>query len=131
MQANVFGLVVTYEPPTLINEGNYSCTIKLIDESETELNCIMSSSKIENLPSSSSPGDVLCLRRVAVERCGMELTIKAQVHTTWMLFRKDESFEPTSCFSDLIPDFTERTRLVQLSTWDSHRGNYFTVVSCI
>lgn len=94
-----------------------------MDESEKKLTCTMSDANCDSLPDAPSFGDILCLRKVTVEKAERQLVVVkvSSISTTWLLFRKEENFKP-SCFANVTPGLNERIRINELKAWASRQG---------
>lgn len=119
------GLIEVCDPPapSKTHKDAYSCYFELVDESDTKVTCRMLDANPEYLPPSPCAGDILCLRKVAVDRIEGQLVLKTSTNTTWLLLRRKADFKPTSIFSNLSLNVTEKCRLAQLKTWATKQGN--------
>lgn len=103
-------------PPNRAKKAHYSCCIELVDESETKLMCTMLDSCRNHFPKCLCSGDIVSLRGASVELVEGKLVIQASADTTWILFRRQEDFKPSS---NVIPGPTERDRLADLKEWQA------------
>lgn len=103
--------------PSKAKKAHYSCCFELVDESGTKLVCTILDSNEDDLPKSLCCGDVLCLRKVAMELFEGKLAVKTSTDTAWMLFRKQEDFKPSYNFTNISMGPTERGRLADLRDW--------------
>lgn len=123
-KANVMGLIEACDPPAPSKADNtvFSCYFELVDESNTKLVCTMSEGDVPYLPHSPCYRDVLCLRRVIVERSEARLVARPSTNTTWLLFKKEDDYKPTSSFTNLTVGITENGRLSELKAWALRNG---------
>lgn len=125
VQVNVIGVVAAVsDSPTPVpsSKAPYSCYFELVDESETTVMCTMLETNRDHLPKSLCCGDVVCLRKVAMEQGGEKLVAVTSNNTTWLLFRKQEDFKPSSNFTNLSLSPSERNRLADLKEWVAGAG---------
>lgn len=123
----MIGLIEVCDPPapTKPDKTQYGCYFELVDESETRVICNMSDASLNYLPTSPCYGDILCLRKVLVDKVELEgrrVVLKLCASTTWLLFRKASNFRPTSNFSNIFLSLNEKCRLSDLKALGVKRG---------
>ena len=126
-QVNVIGLIEVCDPPapTKLDKTKSCCYFELVDESDTRLICNMSRASPDYVPTSPCYGDILCFRKVLVDKVeseGRRVILKFCASTSWLLFRKENNFKATSNFSNISLSINERCRLNDLKALGLKRG---------
>ena len=122
-QVNIIGVITTAEAPSASSKkADYNRHFELVDESWTKLVCTMLESNRDSLPKVPSYGDILCLRKVAIQPFNDRLSIRTSATTTCLLFRKEEDFKPYTNFTPISLGPTEKGRVADLKAWVAKQG---------
>lgn len=118
IKVNIIGVITTAEAPSASSKkADYTRHFELVDESWTKLVCTMLESNRDSLPKIPSYGDILCLRKVAIQPFNGRLSIRTSATTTCLLFRKEEDFKPYTNFTPISLGPTEKGRVADLKAW--------------
>jgi hypothetical protein len=98
---------------------SHTSYFEFMDESEVKLRCFMTDLNRDYLPTSLCCGDVLCLKKITVELSGEKLLVNVSSATTWVLFRKQDDYRPSSTLTHFPVGPSERSRLSDLRKWTS------------
>ena len=136
MQVNLIGVVSAVHDalsPATSVKTRKQCFFELVDETEIKIKCTILDSNRDYLPESLCCGDVVCLRKVAVEQSKGKMVVKPSAVTSWLLFKKQEGFKLSSDVT-AAPGSSEIFRLNELTKWLSEAGereNFATRLSSI
>ena len=95
-------------------KGSVVPYFELADESKVTLRCAVLDSNRDHYPMSLCCGDVVCLRRIAIEQDKGKLVARTSAITNWLLFSKQEDFKPSSSVANFSLSLSEKERLADL-----------------